>query len=312
MSQIVQNGPGSEAEQLGRKIAPAVVSCREPDDLSRLETLLGHCFADGSLLTQAVTHSSLAYERAAGEIGFGRSAEGKTGKAVEDRDNEQLEFLGDAVVGLVVAEYLCKRYPDLQEGQLTRLRAALVSRRHLGEVAALLNLGDYLRLGRGEERSGGRKKNALLANCIEAVLGAVYLDGGLLPVRLFLERHVIDPYLAGLVLQMERDSTIDDHKSALQELLQSQGLRPPRYSLQAESGPDHRKRFVVEVRVAGGEHSGQAVASGTGPTKKKAEQDAARQALGMLRNRPPEAPGSAEYPKPAPAIGTTFMKDFQP
>lgn len=249
-------------------------------NLAPLEVLLGHHFNDPALLARAVTHSSLAYEQACAD-----ALHGAAKQASEETDNEQLEFLGDAVVGLIVAELLCKRHPELQEGQLTRLRAALVSRNHLGEVAALLDIGQYLRLGRGEERSGGRKKKAILANCIEAILGALYLDAGIDAVRVFVEREIAGPYLGALLKQMDRDSTIFDHKSALQELLQARHQGPPRYEVKSESGPDHRKRFVVEVSVGGGIAPEQPVASGQGATKKKAEQEAARRAFEKLRGR---------------------------
>src|ERR1700753_2621438 len=148
-----------------------------------LEATLGHTFHEPQLLVKALTHSSLAYEQA---------LEGSTPR---EEDNEQLEFLGDAVLGLVVAETLFRRFPDLHEGEWTRLRASMVSRRHLAQVASVLNLGSYLRLGRGEERGGGRKKSTLLANCVEAIIAALYLDGGLLAVEPFVKEHVVAPYV---------------------------------------------------------------------------------------------------------------------
>jgi len=260
--------------------------------LEPLEALLGHLFHDKALLTQAVTHSSLAYERA--------SADHTPDPDPVDADNEQLEFLGDAVVGLLVAESLCEQCPTLKEGPLTRLRAALVSRRHLGEVAALLSLGEYLRLGRGEERSGGRKKNAILANSIEAVIGALYIDAGLAAVRVFVEREIVAPYLSGLLEQMEHGSTIDDHKSALQELLQAMWLGPPLYRVRSESGPDHLKRFVVEVRIPGSESPDHPVSSGRGTTKKRAEQEAAHRAFKKLQAKNEASPQtSPKVPKSA-------------
>jgi ribonuclease III len=269
--------------------------------LAGLETLLGHAFQNRALISQAVTHSSLAYERASTDSTSSPTAT-LAAQAPPDADNEQLEFLGDAVVGLLVAELLCKQCPTLKEGQLTRLRAALVSRRHLGEVAARLGLGQYLRLGRGEERSGGRKKNAILANTIEAVIGALYLDAGLGPVRLFVQREIIAPSLSGLLEQMEEGSTIDDHKSALQEFLQAMRLGPPIYTVKSESGPDHLKRFVVEVRVSGTENPNDPMASGQGATKKRAEQEAAHRALQRLSAKqhsdPHLAPNSAKAPSP--------------
>lgn len=243
-----------------------------PQALEALESVLGYAFQDSSLLDRALTHSSLAYEQAAG----GREA----APGPDDSDNEELEFLGDAVVGLLVAESLYRSSPGLKEGELSRLRANLVSRRHLGQVGTALDLGRYMRLGRGEERSGGRKKAALLANCMEAVIGAIYLDGGLEAARALVERVVVEPFAAGLRQQLDRGGVIGDHKSALQEYLQAQRSGAPEYVVKAEAGPDHRKRFLVEVRVAG---RPRVLARGIGSTKKKAEQEAARRAFEKLR-----------------------------
>jgi ribonuclease-3 len=269
---------------------------KEPLSLQELETLLRHRFARPELLTRALTHRSLAYERLAapeaGPVG-GTEAAFSVGSD-PDSDNEQLEFLGDAVVGFLVAEELCKRYPELHEGELTRLRAELVSRRHLGSVAARLNLGEHMLLGRGEERSGGRTKNALLANCIEAVVAALYLDAGIESTRAFIVREVIDPSAAGLRERMMGGSSIGDHKSALQELLQAQRQGQPEYSVKAESGPDHRKRFLVEVFVAKNGSKVKALARGLGNTKKKAEQEAARRAIIKLERGKPATETGAE------------------
>jgi ribonuclease-3 len=244
--------------------------------LKKLQVALGHTFADQQLLVKALTHSSLAYEQTL-EV---RQAEGASSSREED--NEQLEFLGDAVLGLVVAEILFRRFPDLHEGEWTRLRASLVSRRHLAQVAAALDLGSYLRLGRGEERGGGRKKSTLLANCVEAVIAALYLDGGLTPVSGFVNQHVVSPYVNELRQALDRGVSLGDHKTALQELLQAQKTGPPDYVLKAESGPDHRKRFLVEVRVGEGKGLAKALARGVGTTKKRAEQEAARRAFEKL------------------------------
>jgi len=252
-----------------------------------LETLLRHRFTQPELLRRALTHRSLAYEQrlAAPEAGDGGidAASGAASDPSSDpkSDNEQLEFLGDAVVGFLVAEELCRRYPDLHEGALTRLRAELVSRRQLGSVAARLNLGEYMLLGRGEERSGGRRKSALLANCIEAVVAALYLDAGIEVTRAFVVREVIDPLAAALHDRMLGGSSIGDHKSALQELLQSRKQGQPEYAVIAESGPDHRKRFLVKVSSGNGTKT-RLLARGLGSTKKKAEQEAARRAIMKL------------------------------
>jgi ribonuclease III len=240
--------------------------------ISTLQERIGHAFANPELLAQALTHSSLAFEQGAA--------------AVDASDNEQLEFLGDAVVGLIAADSLYRRYPELKEGELTRLRAGLVSRQHLGKVALKLELGESLLLGRGEERSGGRKKAALLANCLEAVIGAIYLDagfaGGLEAARVFVEKCVVEPYVSELRGALERGGGIGDHKSALQEFLQARKAGQPQYLVKGESGPDHRKRFLVEVRTAGADSGSRTLAKGSGTTKKHAEQEAARRAYQKL------------------------------
>jgi len=241
-------------------------------------SLFGHRFRQPDLLTWALTHRSLAYET--------------NPETLPDpcSDNEQLEFVGDAVLGLVVAESLFRRFPGSREGELTRLRASLVSRRHLGQVAARIGLGACLRLGRGEEQSGGRQKPALLANALEAVIAALYLDGGLEggldAARAFIEKHIIEPALPDLHLAMQAGDTfsgaIGDHKSALQELLQATGAGQPQYVLTAQSGPDHQKRFRVEVRVEDGAGGSRALAESEGTTKKQAQQEAARIAFELL------------------------------
>ena len=240
--------------------------------------LFGHKFHRPALLTWALTHRSLAYETNSEEL-LNPAA-----------DNEHLEFVGDAVLGLVVAESLFRRFPDSREGELTRLRASLVSRRHLGSVAAQMNLGALLRLGRGEEQSGGRQKPALLANALEAVIAALYLDGGLDVARRFIEARIIDPMLPELRLALLAGDTfsgaIGDHKSALQEHLQATGAGHPQYVLTAQTGPDHQRRFRVEVRVADGNGGSRALAESEGTTKKQAQQEAARVAFEkLLRER---------------------------
>jgi ribonuclease-3 len=236
--------------------------------------LFDHIFQRPDLLTWALTHRSLAYET---------NPETLPDPAA---DNEQLEFVGDAVLGLAVAESLFRRFPSSREGELTRLRASLVSRRHLGEVAARIDLGSLLRLGRGEEQSGGRKKPALLANAIEAVIAALYLDGGLDAARAFIEKHIIEPALPDLHLALDGSKTfsgaIGDHKSALQEHLQATGAGQPQYVLTDQSGPDHQKRFRVEVRVDDKSGGSRALAESEGTTKKQAQQAAARLAFERL------------------------------
>ncbi|MGC2161423.1 MAG: ribonuclease III [Silvibacterium sp.] len=253
----------------------------EPGD--EIESLLRHKFAQRELLTRALTHRSLAYEKKLAEPGT-------PGINPPSADNEQLEFLGDAVLGFLVADDLCRRYPELREGELTRLRSELVSRKHLGQVAARLNLGAHMLLGRGEERSGGRKKAALLANCMEAVMAALYLDGGIRTVRDFILREIVEPSAPPLRDQLRGGTAIGDHKSALQELLQARNHSQPEYAIKAESGPDHRKRFLVEVFPSENGIRGKVLARGVGTTRKKAEQEAARRAIAKLR---PAAPGES-------------------
>jgi ribonuclease-3 len=265
---------------------------------AELEAALGYTFRRRDLLVCALTHSSLAYEQA-NAIPAPRSqarnqtkAPAKTPKKsrAESMDNEQLEFLGDAVLGLIVAEALYRAHPEMTEGQLTRLRSALVSRKHMAQVAHRLELGRFLRMGRGEERSGGRKKAALLANAAEALIAAVYLDAatpeapqeGLLAARRVIQAHVIEPSLPALLIEAAEGPNIGDYKSTLQEFLQSERRGQPEYVVTGQTGPDHRKRFLVEVRLPGAPET--RIARGVGNTKKYAEQEAARRALLKLRS----------------------------
>jgi ribonuclease-3 len=238
------------------------------------ERFFGYTFKDRGLLTLALTHSSLAYES------------NPEGTPDPGSDNERLEFLGDAVLGLVAAEALYRRVPALREGDLTRLRASLVSSRHLAQVAQRIQLGTMLLLGRGEAHSGGQRKPALLANALEAVIAALYLDGGLAAAREFIHRHIIEPAedsLVGVLRSSEPFSgAVGDYKSALQERLQAAGHGQPQYILAAQSGPDHQKRFRIEVRVAGADGAPLTLASADGSTKKQAQQEAARLAFASL------------------------------
>jgi ribonuclease-3 len=256
-------------------------------EILNLERSIGHTFKKPELLRQALTHSSVAYEQS------------EYGGTSNFAHNEQLEFLGDAVVGLLTAESLYCRYPALREGELTRLRAALVSRKHLGQVATKLQLGAALFLGKGEERSGGRKKTGLLANAIEALIAALYLDAGLQAARVFVELWVVEPYVLELKEALDCGASIGDHKSALQEFLQARDGGQPHYIVKAESGPDHRKRFLVEVRTSAVPplEMPTILARGSGRTKKRAEQEAARKALLKLKQERSTGDGSGNQLK---------------
>src|SRR6202795_5071767 len=227
-------------------------------EIAELESILGHQFRDPQWLLQALMHSSRIPERTAEEPA---------------ESNEKLEFLGDAVLELVVSEELVREFPDWSEGQLSKSRARLVNATAISLSAQRLGLGKYLRLGRGEEKTGGRTKPALLADAYEALIAAVYLDGGLEAARGFVRRTLVE----GAITSEAERLGHTDHKSALQEFLQSRGMAPGAYHVGAESGPDHQKTFRVEVRIAG-----QVPAIGSGRTKKEAEQSAAIAALIQL------------------------------
>jgi len=252
----------------------------QPEKAEPLSELTGHTFRDPALLTLALTHSSLAYEE-----NFPRD-----GATENTADNEQLEFVGDAVLGLIVAESLYRRFPHLREGDLTRLRSSLVSRRHLAEVGAAMHLGEHLRLGRGEERTGGRRKPALLANALEAIVAALYLDGGLAAAAKFVDQRIVQSALPALAAEIGEGGAIGDWKSALQEHLQATGAGHARYTVTAESGPDHQKRFSVELRVEK-DGASSVLGAATAPTKKEAQQKAAQSAYETLRDA---SPGKAQ------------------
>lgn len=246
----------------------------EQQTITALEQALDHHFHRPGLLEQALTHSSHAHESEA------------RAEQASSRDNEQLEFLGDAVLGFVTSQLLYERFPEFHEGELSKLRAHLVSARHLVQVAKDLSLGDYLRLGRGEEKSGGRGKAALLVDALEAVLAAMYLDAGMETTRRFIVGRILEPELAALQQQGEGPLPVTDHKSALQEFLQASGRPQPIYSVVKEEGPEHKKLFTVELRVRQTPTDrGEYVSRAEGPTKKRAEQRAAREALAELRRR---------------------------
>jgi ribonuclease-3 len=231
-----------------------------------LEERLGHKFSSRALLERALTHSSAVPE-------LRSSGAEEPGNATLPMDNERLEFLGDAVLELLASEYLLSTFPEWSEGQLSKSRARIVNAGSLEAAARRLHLGDHLRLGRGEEKTGGRDKQTLLADAFEAVVAGVYLDAGLGPAREVLRRVLFEHALE------ERGERIadSDRKSALQEFLQGRGRPPAEYRLAGESGPDHQKVFLIDVWV-----DGECRATGEGSTKKEAEQRAARSALEQL------------------------------
>jgi len=229
-------------------------------ELEPLERRMGYRFKDRGMLEHALTHRSRVHEDASGGV----------------FDNESMEFLGDSVLGFVVAALLFREFPQHNEGQKSKLKASLVSSASLARLGERLDLGSFLILGRGEEKTGGRRKHAIIADCYEALIAAIYLDGGIEPAQKFIESQFAD-----LVGEARRSgaaaSFTEDWKSALQEYLQSHGRGLPAYRLAAEVGPDHRKSFVVEVVV-----EGEAVANAEGRSKKEAAQAAARAALEKL------------------------------
>lgn len=245
------------------------------EDLKEIYAVLGYEFARPELLERALTHSSHAHEESKAS---GAEADGGP------LDNEQFEFLGDAVLGLVTSQLLFERFPVFHEGQLSKLKAHLVSAGHLVGVSLSLNLGRYLRLGRGEERSGGRSKGTLLSDALEAVIAAMYLDAGLEKTRDFIIRLILEPELERISTESASEFSLADYKSALQEFLQSSGRMQPVYAIVKEEGPDHRKTFTIEARIfPQGQSKPEFVARAEGATKKKAEQLAAKQALEYLR-----------------------------
>lgn len=235
-----------------------------PAPSEELERRLSYHFRDPALLQRALTHKSLLSDNG-------------TGPFSPLDHNEQLEFLGDAVLGFFASDNLYHAYPHFSEGKLSRLKGHIVSSVHLAEAARGLDLGAYLRLGRGEEMSKGREKSALLANALEALIAAIYLDGGLEPCRAFVERFIFIPADAETGQVMAPIPL--DAKSELQELAQALGLPVPRYTIVEEKGPEHAKTFIVEARV-GREHT----ACGEGSSKKLASQRAASQLLQTLRD----------------------------
>jgi len=225
--------------------------------ISDLETVIGYKFKNIVLLQNALTHSSYANEYWHDSL----------------KSNERLEFLGDSVLGMVVAEHLFQSFPDRLEGDLTRMRADMVCENSLAKIAQQLDLGSYLLLGRGEEQSGGRNRPSILADAVESVLAACFLDGGMAAAERFIHKFV----LCNTPMRAMKNV---DYKTALQELVQQKKNQQISYQLIAQRGPDHNKEFVVELSL-----NGTVVGKGIGSSKKRAEQDAARVAMEALKNK---------------------------
>ena len=219
-----------------------------------LEAAIGYKFRDISLLHNALAHSSYANERWHCSL----------------MSNERLEFLGDSILGMVVAEYLYRSFPDRPEGELTRMRADMVCEKTLAAVAGRIDLGGHLLLGTGEEQGGGRTRNSILADAVESVIAASFLDGGMEAARAFIQKFIL------VEVPVKKLHNVD-YKTSLQELVQQKKNQVLTYTLVGESGPDHDKRFDVEVRL-----NGQVVGLGSGSSKKRAEQDAAHAAMEAL------------------------------
>ncbi len=219
-----------------------------------LEEKLGYKFNNIDLLKNALTHSSYA-----NEVRGGFSS------------NERLEFLGDSVLSIIVSDYIYRHFKSLPEGELTKLRASLVCEKSLCAFSRELELGKYLMLGKGEEKSGGRERDSILADAFEAVLAAIYLDGGMEPAR----RHVMNFVLREL--KHTDDEVFKDYKTALQEIIQRNPEEYVTYILTGENGPDHDKSFTVEVHL-----NSNVIGTGTGKNKKQAEQMAAKEALRLM------------------------------
>jgi len=223
--------------------------------MQQLENKLGYVFKNKALLREALTHSSYANEN----------------KKKKLNNNERLEFLGDSILGVTVAEFLYKTHPEMREGQMTRLRAELVCEAYLASVAEEIGLGDKLLLGRGEETGGGRKRPSITADAVEAIIAAVYLDSDFSEAVKLIYRFIIDPYREG------KKSTVSDYKTELQEFIQRKSGQILTYEMKESIGPDHDKKFVYYALI-----NGEIVGMGVGRTKKEAEQAAAGDALKRL------------------------------
>ena len=229
------------------------------DVLNEVQDKIGYIYNDVSLLKEALTHSSYANEHRVDNI----------------KDNERLEFLGDAILDLIISEYLFKKHPKMPEGDLSKLRASIVCEASLAQVAKEMNFGDYILLGKGEEMTGGRERASILADGFEALTGALFIDGGFESAKKFLTET--------LVKKVEKVKSLEDiytdYKTLLQECVQKHSSNPISYKVVAEEGPDHDKHFKVEVC-----HDENCLGTGTGKSKKEAEQDAAKSALNNYKN----------------------------
>ena len=223
-------------------------------DIKKFQEVIGYHFHDEKLLRQALTHSSFANEK----------------HLKKHSDNERLEFLGDAVLEIISSEFLYKEYPDKPEGELTKLRASIVCEPTLALCTKDIALGEYLLLGKGEDQTGGRGRKSILSDALEAVIGAIYLDGGFANAKEFIHKYILT--------DIEHKQLFYDSKTILQEIVQEKGTQPVEYVLIAEEGPDHNKSFTVEARV-----NGRLMGTGTGHTKKAAEQAAAYQAIREIK-----------------------------
>ena len=222
--------------------------------MNELQAAIGYTFNDPGLLTEALTHSSYAHEQHKGM-----------------KYNERLEFLGDAVLSIVVSDYIYNHCPDLPEGELTKLRASLVCEKSLFDFAKQIDLGSYLRLSNGERRNGGAKRPSIVADAFEALIAAIYLDGGMEPARQHILRFVIPE------IENHKNHSFKDYKTALQEIIQKNPGERLEYRLVGSSGPDHNKHFKVEVCL-----NSNVIGRGGGRSKKEAEQQAAREALELM------------------------------
>ena len=220
------------------------------------QEVIGYEFQEPGLLQQALTHSSYANEK----------------RMKKHSDNERLEFLGDAVLEIISSEYLYHQFQDLQEGELTKMRASLVCEQTLANCTRQMQLGDYLLLGRGEDHTGGRKRSSILSDALEAVIGAIYLDGGFASAKEFILKFILT--------DIAHKQLFFDSKTILQETVQGQNLGAMSYKLVGESGPDHDKVFRIELWIGS-----QKMSAGEGHTKKAAEQEAAYQALIHLQGK---------------------------